>query len=144
MNVVSKSILIVVASLLLAVLSSGRAEAGHDRWSVSYYGGGGYGPSYGISYTSGGYIHPDYLRPGPYGYRAYGVYPHPRNYRAPWCPTHRLNHHHGHGYGHGHRDRYDDGDYYRNWRDDRYYRGNRGYRHGYRDGRGYDRHDRRW
>lgn len=144
MNILSKSMLVLVATVVFAVLSSGRAEAGHDRWSISYSNGGHYGPSYGVSFTSGGYIHPDYLRPGRYGYRAYGVYPHPRNYvvRAPWCPTHRLNHHHG--YHHDRRDRYDDGRYYRNWDDDRRY--GRGYRHGHRDGRGYrhDRYDRRW
>jgi hypothetical protein len=126
MNLFGKSVLVLVATVAFAVLTSGRAEAGHDRWSVSYYGGGYNGPSYGITYRSGGgYIHPDYLRPGRHGYRAYGTYPHPRNYvvRDPWCPTHRLNHVHGRGH-------YDDGDYYRLEGDY-----DRGYRHGYRDGR---------
>ncbi len=124
MNGFGKLVWVVMATLVLAVASSGRAEAGHDRWSISYYGGGGYGPGYGV--TVGGGLHPDYVRPGRYGYRAYGVYPHPRNYvpRAPWCPTHRLSHYHGGGYYNG--GYYNDGDYYR-------LRGDRHHGHGYRD-----------
>jgi len=135
MNLIGKSVMMMVASAVLALAMVGTAEAGQDRWSISYYGGGGYhGPGYGVTYSTGGRIHPDYLYPGPRGYRAYGTYPHPRNYypRAPWCSTHRLNHHHGHH--HDHHDHYGYRDY--GHHHDGYGRGyNRGYHHDRRDGR---------